>query len=53
LVTIFERSLVELSSLLLVLLDCSFEDTTTFVDQMPSDSGFAGVDVADDWDARE
>ena len=45
--TILERTLAELSSLLLELLDGTLIDTTALVDQVASGGGLAGIDVAD------
>jgi hypothetical protein len=46
--TIFERALSKLGSLLLELFDGTFVDTTTLVDQMSCSCGLARVDVTDD-----
>ena len=45
--TVLERTLAELSSLLLELLDGTLVDTTALVDQVTSGGGLAGIDVTD------
>lgn len=45
--TIFERSLAELSSFFLKLLNCTLVDTTALVNQVTGGGGLAGIDVAD------
>ena len=47
--TILERTLAELSSLLLELLDGTLVDTTALVDQVTGGGGLAGIDVTDNW----
>ena len=46
--TILEGAFAELSGFLLELFDGTFVNTTTLVDQVPSSSGFSGIDVSDD-----
>ena len=46
--TILERALTELSSLLFELLDGTLVDTTALVDQVSGGGGLAGIDVTDD-----
>ena len=46
--TILERALAELSSLLFELLDSTLVDTTALVDQVPSGGRFSGIDVTDE-----
>jgi hypothetical protein len=53
LLTVLEGTLAELSSLLLELLDGTLVDTTALVDQVTGGGGFAGIDVADDWEMVE
>ena len=45
--TILERALAELSSLLFELLDGTLVDTTALVDKVTSSRGLAGIDVTD------
>ena len=52
LLTILERALAELSSLLFELLDGTLVDATALVDQVTSGGRLAGIDVSDDWDVR-
>ena len=47
--TILERALAELSSLLFELLDGTLVDTTALVDKVSSGGGLAGIDVADNY----
>ena len=46
--TILERALTELSSLLFELLDGTLIDATALVDQVTSGGRLAGIDVTDD-----
>ena len=46
--TILERTLAELSSLLLELLDGTLVDTTALVDKVTGSGRLAGIDVSDD-----
>ena len=50
LLTVLERALAELSSLLFELLDGTLVDTTALVDQVTSGGRLAGIDVTDDWE---
>ncbi len=49
LLTVVERTLAELSSFLLELLDGTLVDTTTRVDQVTSGGRFSKIDVADNY----
>ena len=50
LLTVLERTLSELSSLLLELLNGTLVNTTALVDQVPRGGRFTGIDVTDDCD---
>jgi hypothetical protein len=51
--TIFEGALAEFGGFLLEFFDGTLIDATALVDQVPSGSRFAGIDVANDCDEKD